>query len=303
MRNFKDKRRVPEAGLVGRHLAGDHGRDAANESPWLQCLRRIGLAAVKGKHLPARIPMRQLRHDRRLAGSRVSGNQQRSFLSALAPPAVEFAEEPPASAEIAAFEVQKRREVPRLQPAVPTAITSASAAHVLDRVQDALESSLVLLVRFPPAAQVDVIEAEDAERRLARPFHHRHDRLRRPSETSVADLVQADAVASARILDVRNRAHGVGAEDRNQDVGVAQARDDRLFPAASRHDLAAILPHDKPALFQVLLETLGQIGGIGAAVAEKHVAGREVGMRGGRWRRHVGSSRGGVSSAIRASSS
>jgi hypothetical protein len=70
----------------------------------------------------------------------------------------------------------------------------------------------------------------------------------------------------------------VRAEQRNDELGGAEAVEDFLFPFLAGPDLAAILPDLVAAAFEVSAEAVGEVAGIAAAVAEEE-AGAGLGHR------------------------
>ena len=217
--------------------------------------------------------MDQLGHDRRLARAGVAGDQQ-GRLAARHAPGVDLVEEPLAPAEPTALFVEERGKVPRPQVVLPRAIAHFAPPGRFQGVQEPRQARLVLVLRILPRLHVDVVEPEDAKRRLARPGHHRHDRLGRRGEPGEADLVEADAVRPARVTRIGARPDGVRAEQGHDDLRAPQPVDDLVLPIRPGADLAGIAPDLVAVRRQVDAEAVGQVRRVEPPVAEEQLRSR-----------------------------
>src|SRR5206468_633183 len=132
----------------------------------------------------------------------VAGDQQDAVVAAAAP-GVDGAEEPLPAAEVAAFLLEEGGEVPGAEAVVPGAVAGRLVAEGgFEAVQQPGQALVVALLGLPPGVQIDVVEAEDAEGRLAGAGHDGDDALGRVGEAGEADLVEADAVQAVGVFRV-----------------------------------------------------------------------------------------------------
>src|SRR5262249_9810499 len=160
-------RRPIEQRLVSRMAAGDHRRDAAHKAAGSERVGYVDLAAVVGEHAAEQIAMNDFRRDCRLADARLADDQKRRRRAGVEPPR-DLVEQPGAAGEVPPLALDERAEVPRLQAFHRRALPRHAAQRVGDALEEPGKRGRIPRLVVAPGGEIDVVESENLERRLAR---------------------------------------------------------------------------------------------------------------------------------------
>src|SRR5262249_20105531 len=234
---------VLQHGGVRFDSCGQRCREATNETGGLQSGWCVRLAAVECEHLAVLVAVHKLGDDCRFPDSRPPGDEERGPLAAREP-FIDAREEPFAADEPFALLGEERAEVPRLLLPTPVAPWAATILHGFGYGGAKRTTEIrTYSVRFAPFPKVEILQVENPEGRLAGDDHDRNDwdaaRIHR-----VRDLLQADAVG--RIRRIPDEANRVRAEQRNENLRVAQSLTDFFRPAPACADPLGVLPDRLP---------------------------------------------------------